>query len=89
MNEREFYAAMMKMEKECAISKYTIKSTEDPNENFYYYVGKWGSKKIPVVIVQTEMGSNGTHGSYNETKMALSCFPNLKYILLLVFVEVL
>ena len=79
MNDREFYAAMMKMEKECTISKYTIKSTEDPNP-FYYYVGKWGKKNIPVVIVQTEMGSNGIHGSYNETKMALSHLPNLKYI---------
>ena len=80
VNEREFYAAMVKMEKECDISRYTIKSTEHSGESFYYYVGKWGVRKIPVVIVQTGMGSNGTHGSYNETKMALSSFPNLKYI---------
>ena len=80
VNEREFYAAMVKMEKECAISKYTIKSAEYPGMSFYYYVGKWGVKKIPVVIVQTGMGSNNTHGSYNETKMALSSLPNLKYI---------
>ena len=80
VNEREFYAAMMKMEKECGISKCTIKSEEYP-DNSYYYVGKWGvKKKIPVVIVQTGMGSDGIHGSYNETKKALSCLPYLKYI---------
>ena len=58
---------------------YTAKTSEYPDES-YYYVGKWGDKGIPVVIVQTTMGCNGPNGSYNETKKALSCLPNLKYI---------
>ena len=57
----------------------TAKTSEYPDDS-YYYVGKWGDKGIPVVIVQTKMGSDGPHGSYNETKKALSCLPNLKYI---------
>ena len=58
---------------------YTVTTTEYPDES-YYYVGKWGDKGIPVVIIQTTMGSDGLHGSYNETRKALNYLPNLKYI---------
>ena len=80
MNKKEFYAAMVRMNQGCEISKYTvIKSSVCPGES-YYFAGKWGKKKIPVVIVQTAMGSDGNHGSYYETKKALSFLPNLKFI---------
>ena len=80
MNKKEFYAAMVRMNEECDISKYAVTETNVCPGESYYYVGKWGKKKIPVVIVQTTMGSNGDHGSYNETKKALSRLPNLKFI---------
>ena len=71
---------MVRMNQGCEISKYTvIKSSMCPGES-YYFAGKWGKKKIPVVIVQTTVGSDGNHGSFNETKKALSCLPNLKFI---------
>ena len=54
--------------------------TDDSYNPSYYYVGKWGEKKIPVVIVQTHMGGDGAHGSLAETKKALHVLPNLKYI---------
>ena len=76
VNEMEFYAVMIKLKN---ASMYTVTTTEYPDKS-YYYVGKWGDKGIPVVIVQTTMGSNGPHGSYNETRKALSYLPNLKYI---------
>ena len=80
VNAREFQAAMLRMNMECDILHYCVeKSSVCPGES-YYYVGNWGEKKIPVVIVQTTMGSNGDHGSYYETKKALSCLPNLKFI---------
>ena len=75
VNEREFYAVMIKLKD---VSMYTVK-TAGYSES-YYYVGKWGDKGTPVVIVQTTMGSDGPNGSYNETRKALSCLPNLKYI---------
>ena len=79
-NLKEFYAAMVRINEECCISKYTVtESNVCPGES-YYYVGNWGKKNIPVVIVKTEMGSDGYNGSYNETKKALSCLPNLKFI---------
>ena len=58
---------------------YTVTTTEYPDET-YYYVGKWGDKGIPVMIIQTAMGGDGVHGSYNETRKALNYLPNLKYI---------
>ena len=80
VNPKEFYAAMVGINEECCISKYAVtESNVCPGES-YYFVGKWGKKEIPVVIVQTEMSSDGNHGSYNETKKALSCLPNLKFI---------
>ena len=80
VNDKEFYAAMVRMNQGCGISKYSVvNSSVCPGES-YYYVGNWGEKKIPVVIVQTSMGSDGNHGSYNETKKALRCLPNLKFI---------
>ena len=79
-NPKEFYAAMVRMNQKCNISKYSVvRSSVCPGKS-YYYVGNWGEKKIPVVIVQTTMGSNGKHGSYNETKKALNCLPNLRFI---------
>ena len=80
MNKKEFYAAMVRMNQGCEISKYTVIESSVCSGESYYFAGKWGKKKIPVVIVQTTMGSDGNHGSYNETKKALSCLPNLKFI---------
>ena len=64
------------MNKGCGVSVYT----DGGNNPSYYYVGKWGDGKIPVVIIQTQMGSNGPHGSFAETKKALEVLPNLEYI---------
>ena len=58
---------------------YPVTTTGYPDESCYY-VGRWGDKEIPVAIVQTTMGGDGVHGSYNETRKALSFLPNLKYI---------
>ena len=80
VNAREFQAAMLRMNIECDILCYCVEKTNVCPGKSYYYVGNWGEKKIPVVIVQTTMGSNGDHGSYYETKKALSCLPNLKFI---------
>ena len=33
-----------------------------------------------MVVVQTAMGGNDNHGSYNETRKALNCLPNLRFI---------
>ena len=80
VNAREFQAAMLRMNMECDILCYCVeKSSVCPGKS-YYYVGNWGKKKIPVIIVQTTMGSDDDHGSYYETKKALSCLPNLKFI---------
>ena len=79
VNANEFYAVMLQLNKDSGVSKYTVKNHNHPEES-YYYVGKWGNKEIPVAIIQTEMGSDDAHGSYNETKKALECLPNLKYI---------
>ena len=76
VNDREQYAAISQLNKGCGISVYT----DGGNNPSYYYVGKWGDGKIPVVIIQTQMGSNGPHGSFAETRKALEVLPNLEYI---------
>jgi len=48
------------------------------NSYSYYFVGEWG--KVPVVIIQLHMSSNGVHSSWYETKKALHFMPQLKYI---------
>ena len=78
VNDNEFYAVMVQLKEECGVTEYAVKDPNNPTS--YYYVGKWGDGKIPVAIVQTNMGSNKIHGSYNETKKALCWLPNLKYI---------
>ena len=78
VNANEFRACMLQMKKDCGVSVYNV---EDPKgDTSYYYVGKWSDREIPVVIIQTDMGSDGIHGSYNETKKALRWLPNLQYI---------
>ena len=72
---------MVQCNKVCGVSRYNVKDPSNPNDKIsYYFVGKWGEKKIPVAIVQTEMGGDGAFGSYNETLKALKCLPNLKYV---------
>ena len=71
---------MVRMNQGCEISNYTVTKSSVCPGGSHYFAGKWGKQKIPVVIVQTTMGSDGNHGSYNETKKALSCLPNLKFI---------
>ena len=81
VNNFEFYAAMVQCNKVCGVSRYNVNDPSNPNDKTsYYFVGKWGEKKVPVAIVQTEMGGDGTFGSYNATLKALKCLPNLKYI---------
>lgn len=79
VSDTEFYAAMLQIKKRCGVSRYTVKHHDYLHQSFYY-VGKWGDTEIPVVIVQTQIGSGGRYGSYNETVRALNCLPNLKYI---------
>ena len=67
---------MSQLNKDCGVLMYT----DDSYNPSYYYVGKWGEKKIPVVIVQTHMGGDGAHGSFAETIKALHVLPNLMYI---------
>lgn len=81
VNPNEFFAAMLQMKKDCGISMYAVKDHSDSEDQIsYYYVGKWSDKEIPVVIIQTNMGSEGIHGCFNETKKALKWLPHLKYI---------
>ena len=81
VNTNEFYAAMLQLKKGCGVSEYTVKDHGDTDDqNSYYYVGKWSDKEIPVVIIQTNMGGDGIHGSFNETKKALKWLPHLRYI---------
>ena len=76
VNNNEFYAAMMEMKDHKAA---TYIGCDPVSKSFsYYHAGKWGS--VPVVIIQTGMGSNGVNSSWYETKKALYCIPYLKYI---------
>jgi len=76
VNNNEFYAVMMQL-KDYKAEKYI---GNDPvcNSYSYYFVGEWG--KVPVVIIQTCMSSNGVNSSWYETKKALHLMPQLKYI---------
>ena len=81
VNPNEFYAVMMQMKEEYGVTRYAVKDPADSTDNTsYYLVGKWGDAEIPVVIIQTEQGSDDDHASFDETKKALSWLPNLKYI---------
>ena len=73
VNDREQYAAISQLNKGCGVSVYT----DGGNNPSYYYVGKWGDGKIPVVIIQTQMGSNGF---LCWNKKALEVLSNFEYI---------
>ena len=76
VNRTEFYAAMMQL-KDYRYKNYIVRD-ETCRSFSYYYVGEWG--KIPVVIIQTDMGDHGVHGAWYETKKALCFMPQLEYI---------
>ena len=81
VKDSEFHAVMMQMKEECGVTRYAVKDPADSTDNIsHFFVGKWGDAKVPVVIIQTEQGSDVDHGSFDETKKALSWLPNLKYI---------
>ena len=79
VNPKEFYAVMTLLNKKDGVSKYTVNHPNSKGKSSLYFVGKW-SNNIPVVIVQTDMGSGGVHGSQNETIVAFHWLPNLRYI---------
>lgn len=74
VNSNEFYAAMMQLEDHKA-TMY-IGYDERFHSYSYYYVGVWDT--IPVVIIQTGMGSNGVHSCWYETKKVLYFMPQLE-----------
>jgi len=78
VNDNEFRAAMCQLQ--CNSAKEYI--VHDPMCDCfsYYYVGYWG--KVKVAIVKTQMGPHGFSGSWYETRKALSCMPQLRYIFL-------
>ena len=80
VNKKEFYAVMIQLNKKDGVSEYTVNDPNKEEKTRSYFVGKLSKSSIPVVIVQTEMGSNGEYGSRNETKVALHWLPNLRYI---------
>ena len=55
-----------------------LQSILDMMRCFTRYVGVW--ETVPVVIIQTGMGSNGVHSCWYETKKALYFMPQLEYI---------
>ena len=73
VNLNEYFAVMIQLKEGCKVQQYTVDGST-------YYVGKWGEHGIPVVILQTNAGKDGRHGSFNETKKALEWLPHLKYI---------
>ena len=80
VNSKEFYAVMTRLNNKEPVQRYRVNDPYNPEKVREYFVGKCSEKNIPVVVVQTNMGGDEQYGSYNETKVALSHLPNLKYI---------
>jgi len=78
VNDNEFHAAMCQLKNKTAI-RYIV---YDPMCDCYSYynVGYWG--RVKVAIVRTNMGPHGFGGSWYETRKALNCMPNLRFIFL-------
>ena len=78
MNPIEFRAVMCQL-KDHKAKEYIV---HDPmcDSYSYYYVGYWG--RIKVAIVKAQMGSLGFSGSWYETRKALHCMPQLRFIFL-------